>query len=80
MILERHHLGRAQVDRLAFVNDFMSTWYSRHPGTRRLPMLRKSNLLNNQWWELSGVAIKAAPMRAAAPLFLELANAAFVGD
>ena len=79
-IVEERHLGRTQSDRLTFVNEFMSTWYAEHPGTNRLPRLRRNNILNDGWWELSGQVIQVAAMRSAAPLFAELANAAFVGD
>ena len=79
LILEERHLGRTQSDRLTFVNEFMSTWYAKHPGANRLPQLRRNNLLNDGWWELSGQVIKAAAMRSAAPLFAELANATLVG-
>ena len=58
LILEERHLGRTQSDRLTFVNEFMSTWYAKHPGANRLPRLRRNNLLNNLWWELSGQVIK----------------------
>ena len=80
LILEERHLGRTQSDRLTFVNEFMSTWYAKHPGANRLPRLRRNNLLNDGWWELSGQVIKAAAMRSAPPLFAELANATLVGD
>ena len=80
LILDERHLGRTQLDRLTFVNEFMLTWYAEHPGANRLPRLRRNNLLNDGWWELSGQVIKAAAMRSAAPLFAELANATLVGD
>ena len=80
LILDEHHLGRTQLDRPTFVNEFMLTWYAEHPGANRLPRLRRNNLLNDGWWELSGQVIKAAAMRSAAPSFAELANATHVGD
>ena len=75
LLLEERRLGPTVADRMACVNEFMSRWYSEHTGVHKLPKLRKNNLTSSGgWWELSGPAIKAASMRAAAPLFAAVAN------
>ena len=45
----------------------------RNPGLHKLPKLTLNSLENKGWAELSGPAIKAAPTRAAAPFFAQLA-------
>ena len=80
LILEERHLGRTQSDGLTFVK---RVYVDAVCGTSRdewLPRLRRNNLLNDGWWELSRQVSKAAAKRSAAPLIAELANAALVGD
>jgi len=73
LAMEKRAMGRTIADRLLTVNRFMVEWYNSHPPTHRLPELRPNNLKSNEWYELSGPAIKAAKTRAAAPLFKDFA-------
>ena len=57
----------------------MTTWYNAHPGCHRLPKLFLKNVINSDWAELHGPAIKAASTRGAAPVFQYLAQTYFDG-
>ena len=79
MAFERHELGANQTERLHFLNRWMRQWYDRRPGHHRLPTLTSKSVRSDKWWELSGPAIKAAGVRATAPLFADFAAEFFTG-
>eukprot|EP00959_Pyramimonas_sp_CCMP1952_P177472 3709781-Pyramimonas_sp.AAC.1 len=67
------HLGNNIAQRLDVINDQLSEWYRRRPGSRRLPRLAQGNLVNNGWAVLHGPAINAANTRKASGFFAQLA-------
>ena len=72
--------GASQTVRLMAAQDYLSAWYERHPGTHRLPRIRKTNLTDSSGWaNLNGPTIKAANTRAAAPAFEALTHQFFNG-
>ena len=74
VLIRRGSLGANQHQRLAYINQWMKSWYDENTGTPRLPLLKLENLVLSNWAELHGPAIKAANSRHAAPLFAALAR------
>ena len=74
-------LGPTQQHRLNLVNTKLRSFYAGHQGVHKLPAITMQSFTGSSGWaELAGPAIKAAPTRAAAPFFAELAAEYFNSD
>ena len=72
-----HALGRNQQVRMLAINTRMADWQRGQPGISRMPPLRLSNLVENEWSCLSGPVVKAANTRALTPFLQILAQECF---
>ena len=72
--------GRSQEDRLRFINDDITGFYSARAVQHRMPAIKMSNLFASGFPELHGPAIKAANTRALVAFALDLQQRAVAAD
>ena len=77
LVREEERLGTSQQARLDNINEQMYEFQNHQKPSSRMPKLRLSGLMVNDWFELGGVLIKAANTRNLSPFVAHIAGTFF---